>query len=247
VQGGLVVDSTIDSNYATGIGGGLATFTDILVRNSTISGNVARTVGGGGLFVRFRAVLDARNSTIADNEGYDGGGILTNSTDLSLVSTIVAGNRADRARFADLAGKREIVVAGSHNLVGVASDNLALPADTLRGDPGLLPLGHNGGETRTQALRSTSRAIDAGDNTSQLASDQRGAGYPRVVGAAADIGAFEYRPASPAGTDPLVVPALMHWAALLLCGCLAAIGARKVVPRGRIASRSRRDVRSRRR
>jgi hypothetical protein len=153
VRGGLIVDSTIDSNYATTVGGGLATFTDILIRNSTISGNVARTFGGGGLFVRFRAVLDARNSTIADNEGYDGGGILTNSTALSLVSTIVAGNRADRQHSADLAGLRDIGVAGSHNLVGVASDRLVLPADTLRGDPD--------GRARTRCVRRAPRSTRA--------------------------------------------------------------------------------------
>ena len=55
VRGGLVIGSTIDSNFAYGRGGGLATFDNILVRNSTMSGNVARTVGGGGLFVRFPA------------------------------------------------------------------------------------------------------------------------------------------------------------------------------------------------
>jgi hypothetical protein len=243
VRGGLVVDSTIDSNYATTVGGGLATFTDLLVRNSTISGNVARTFGGGGLFVRFRAVLDARNSTITDNEGYDGGGILTNSTALSLASTIVAGNRADRQHSADLAGLREIAVAGSHNLVGIASDTLVLPADTMRGDPELMPLGYNGGRTRTQALRATSPAIDAGDNLSQLVSDQRGAGYPRILGAAADIGAYEYHPASPAGADPRAVPALSDWAGALLLGCLAWIGLRDAGRRdsGRASRRAKSD------
>jgi hypothetical protein len=246
VRGGLVVDSTIDSNYATTVGGGLATFTDILVRNSTISGNVARTFGGGGLFVRFRAVLDARNSTITDNEGHNGGGILTNSPALSLVSTIVAGNHADPHETADLVGLRDIAVTGSASLVGIASDNLALPADTLRGDPGLMPLGYNGGQTRTHALRATSPAIDAGNNVSQLVSDQRGAGYPRVVGAAADIGAFEYRPTSPAGSDPLDVPALTGWATTLLFGFLAWIGARNAASRDRKrTSHARCDVGSR--
>ena len=41
VHGGLVISSTIDSNYAYSLGGGLATFDNILVRNSTLSGNTA--------------------------------------------------------------------------------------------------------------------------------------------------------------------------------------------------------------
>ena len=38
---------------------------------------------------------------------------------------------------------------------------------------------------------SGSPAINTGNNSLGLASDQRGAGHPRVVGPRADIGAFE--------------------------------------------------------
>jgi hypothetical protein len=230
VRGGLVIDSTIDSNYATGLGGGLATFTSVLIRNSTISGNTAATIGGGGLFVRFPAFLDARNSTIADNHGHDGGGILTNSPALSLRSTIVAGNHADPHYVADLVGRRDIAISGSNNLVDTVSGNIVFAADTMRGDPQLMPLRLNGGRTRTQALQSTSPAIDAGSNVSQLTSDQRGAGYPRVVGAAADIGAFEFHP-TPAGSEALGVPTLTDSMIALLLGCLAWVGAREAARR----------------
>jgi hypothetical protein len=227
VRGGLVINSTIDSNYSRGRGGGLATFTDILVRNSTISGNVAVTVGGGGLFVRSPAVLDARNSTITANSGHNGGGILTTSRDASFLSTIVAGNSADVSYFADIAGSRDIAIAGSNDLIDVVSRNATIPADTVHGDPGLLPLSFNGGPTRTHALRSDSPGIDAGNNAAQLASDQRGDGYPRVIGAAADIGAFEFNAAQPAAADVRAVPTLAGWAVALLLAMLSVIGARK--------------------
>lgn len=220
IHGGLVIDSTIDSNYAYGIGGGLATFDDILLRNSTISGNNTRKGGGGGLFIRYPALLDARNSTIAANSSHDGGGILFSSTTASLQSTIVSGNDADQHDHADISGARALVADGANNLVGRVSTNIVLPGDTLRGNPALLPLGHNGGPTRTHALAPGSVAIDAGNNLSNLSSDQRGPGYARVVGAAADIGAFELgATAADAIADP--VPALSTWTTLFLAAIIA--------------------------
>jgi hypothetical protein len=55
------------------------------------------------------------------------------------------------------------------------------------------PLADNGGPTETIALRHGSVAIDAGDNAAAqgLITDQRGPGYPRIVGPRVDIGAFE--------------------------------------------------------
>ena len=60
-------------------------------------------------------------------------------------------------------------------------------ADPKLGDPGL-----NGGTTITLAPQSGSPAIDNGSNNSLvLATDQRGPGFPRISGAAIDMGAFE--------------------------------------------------------
>src|SRR5206468_427787 len=51
----------------------------------------------------------------------------------------------------------------------------------------------NGGPTQTMALLAGSPAADAGDDAGAPAYDQRGPGFPRVVGGAIDIGAFEAR------------------------------------------------------
>jgi len=59
--------------------------------------------------------------------------------------------------------------------------------------PHLAPLADNGGPTRTHALLPGSAAIDAGD-AAGAAHDQRGEGFPRVLGASADIGAYESAP-----------------------------------------------------
>jgi len=80
-------------------------------------------------------------------------------------------------------------IAGTHNLV-VATD-ATLPSDTLRVCPDLTPLAANGGPTRTNSLPPGSPAIDVGSNTVPVSYDQRGNGFPRMVGAGVDIGAFE--------------------------------------------------------
>lgn len=72
-----------------------------------------------------------------------------------------------------------------------ADSAVSLPPDTLDTDPPLAPLADNGGPTQTLALGSESPAIDAGNNVAGLTTDQRGAGFPRVVGVQADIGACE--------------------------------------------------------
>jgi hypothetical protein len=82
------------------------------------------------------------------------------------------------------------VLTGANNLVGYSV--LPAPADTLYSfDPGLSTLGPNGGPTPTMALLPTSIAVNAGNNTNNGKYDQRGAGFDRVIGANADIGAFE--------------------------------------------------------
>jgi hypothetical protein len=58
-------------------------------------------------------------------------------------------------------------------------------------DPLLGPLQNNGGSTRTHALLPGSPAINAGSNPLGLATDQRGADFPREAGGRADIGAYE--------------------------------------------------------
>ncbi len=58
----------------------------------------------------------------------------------------------------------------------------------------LAPLGNYGGSTQTMALLPGSPAIDAGNNSlipPGITTDQRGAGFPRIVGGTVDIGAFE--------------------------------------------------------
>jgi hypothetical protein len=201
-------NSTISDNHSDLEGGGVfapgcfgvctvGEFTTT-IENSTISGNTTAT-NGGGVHVTYGNVV-VRNSTITANDAQEavagGGGIFVRNDvngvplapTITITSSIVAGNTSAGAA-ADIGSFTSLVVAGDHDLI--TAMNGTPPSDTLSGDPGLLPLGDYGGPTPTHALATDSLAIDHGSNPRRFASDQRGAGYPRVFGAGTDIGAFE--------------------------------------------------------
>lgn len=219
--GGYAYRSTLNGNYSFGTGGGLATHAGFGISDSTIAGNTARYKTGGGVFARVFDSMSIDNSTIADNTaGTAGAGIyffgVANA--LTLQSSIVAKNTVAGAK-ADIATMGAFTINGSNNLVTAAAAGVSLPGGTLQSDPRLWPLADNGGPTRTMALQVGSPAQDAGINPLNLASDQRGTGFARVLGAAADIGAFEgtFAPA-----PVLPAPALSGWLAALLAVLLGA-------------------------
>lgn len=235
VRGGLVSGSSIDTNFADGRGGGIATFTSMSVSNSTFSGNVAAAGAGGALFIRRPSIFDIGNSTISANIATDGGGgIWVGAPSSYLRSTIVHGNVGGSGAM-DIENPFGMTIAGNANLVGDAGTLVILPADTISLDPLLGPLQFNGGITRTHALGTGSPAVDAGSNDSNLASDQRGSQFPRVRGTRADIGAFEFQ-GGPSGVTPTAVPALSPWLAgwlALLAGALGAMHMRAARVRSR--------------
>ena len=205
-----IIGSTISGNSSDGDGGGLIKRvnadavdhgTTLTIQNSTITGNSAGGAGGG--LVSERPAWLA-NTTIAFNYGTLGGGVMFERSGgypgagwLDLESTIIAANTSGPAPpyAADLATDDVLTLGGANNLVMDAATDIALPPDTLRSDPHLLPLAGNGGSTQTLALAPDSPAIDAGSNLFGLQVDQRGGAYVRAYGPAPDIGAFERQPA----------------------------------------------------
>jgi hypothetical protein len=186
--------STVSGNTAGGDGGGMYvrtnpsyayTHTAFLV--STISGNRAGG-DGGGLFVN--AIAPFTSCTIAANYALiSGGGVYLKLAPHLFTSTIAANNiTAQNPAAADLGGS-SAAITGSRNIIRASS--IAVPNGTVTSDPKLGPLQDNGGLTFTQALLPGSPAIDKGSNIVGFATDQRGPGFPRVVGESADIGAFE--------------------------------------------------------
>ena len=225
-NGGYALRSTIEGNYSFGSGGGIASHGGFFVTDSTISGNTAKGKGGGGMFVRLFDAMSVNNSTIAHNSALKGGGMYVSGFPqaIALQSTIVADNVAS-AGAADIAAATEQTLSGANNLVIAADAAVTLPADTRHAEPKLMPLANNGGPTRTHALSIGSPAVDVGNNVANLVTDQRGAGFPRVLGAAADIGAYEGTLAPPV---LMPVPAASVWLLGLLAGVLGWIGLRNL-------------------
>ena len=179
--------STLSSNTSAGYAGALMArgFVAAAIFNSTFSGNHA-TRKGGAIFGGTPLSLD--NSTVAFNSSdADGGGVYFNDNTL-LRSTIIARNTG--VPHPDMMHSPTTWISGNNDFIG---DPAGLPVftDTLTGDPMLGPLADNGGPTLTHALMSGSTAIDAGTDDLGFDNDQRGPGFHRVVGVAADIGAFE--------------------------------------------------------
>mgnify|MGYP006277395543 CR=1 FL=1 len=134
-----------------------------------------------------------------------GAGLATADGHLDLVGTILAGNSGlDVGRWRD----GVVNVSADHSLVGRI--DATVPVTDVGGstfdvaDPGLAPLADNGGPTATHALLPGSPAIDAGPDPLPdfpgSTDDQRGPGYARVVGGAADVGAYEVQWVEPAFT-----------------------------------------------
>jgi CSLREA domain-containing protein len=204
----------------------------LTILNSTIAGNTVIGVlvrpGAGKLVIDQSTIADngagvligdlvnpgnpgedvtIRNSTVANNGVY--GILIVNEVNVTLASTIVAGNP-----LADVQGTA-LQPASNHNLIGINTglagitnafnfNQVGTAATPINPLLGLLQL--NGGPTRTQALLPGSPAIDHGFNPTGLAADQRGAGFPRLAGAGVDIGAFEVQPNPPPAPPPPAPP-----------------------------------------
>jgi parallel beta-helix repeat protein len=222
-SGSLVVEnSTISGNTAGGNGGGgfyfygvasatpPAGFTPdtLVIKNSTIAGNNS-TLGGavnlrGPAASGFVGELLVQNSTITRNTAISGGGGIANSRGgagvITVQNSIVAGNTN--------AASPNLMTTGlsTASLNFSAVDNLAgfTLADTSGNNVtgsfasfNLGPLQDNGGPTQT-IIPGAGPLTDAGSNglvPAGLTTDQRGAGFARILGGTVDIGAVESIPA----------------------------------------------------
>jgi hypothetical protein len=195
-----VFDSTIAGNSAGRSSGGvlfnLTSNGGTYIQNTTVSGNHSSS-GYGGM-AAYGGTISVLGSTITGNStagiGESVGGANFYGRTIDLESSIFSGNLASGVphdvRTSGALGN----VIGANNLVGVAVGIVPPNGLITTNNPGLGSLVNNGGLTRTHALLSGSPAIDTGSNNQNIPLDQRGLGFPRVIGAAADIGAFERDP-----------------------------------------------------
>ena len=193
------------SNSGNG-GGGLynSNSATMAVNNVTVSGNSAQNVGGG---IFNSGPLTLKNSTVvsntsdSDNDGAgDGGGILRNAGTVTIQNTIIANNKKGPSTPDDCSASADLSLSFSlletiTNCTFTDGGNNITAADPL-----LNTLADNGGNTQTHALQATSPAIDAGDDTTCLSTDQIGTSRPQGNGC--DMGAFELIPTpAPGGVD----------------------------------------------
>ena len=212
-EGLLIVSaSTFDDNSALRNGGAVANNGTLFAINSTFFANVANRGGA----ISNLGTLTSSNSTIIYNtvravsqDAPVAGGIIAAGTE-TLNNTIVAGNLVDfmGLRFEELNG---LIDVANNNLIADAATSGGIAHGTsgnIVGNGGIgfietidilsFGIAPNGGPTWTAALVPGSPAINSGNNSlavdennNPLTTDQRGPGFPRIVGGTVDIGAFE--------------------------------------------------------
>jgi hypothetical protein len=170
-----------NSGSVTGLGGGLfngggtATITNV-----TFTGNDA---GDGGAIYNTGGVIYLYSSTLYDNASSGSSSVLNESSRLTAKNTIIAsslvGNSCAGYDF-------ESVSVG--NFSDDASCGASFAQKTIA-EIGLGALADNGGPTQTFALLLGSHALNAGNDASCPATDQRGIARPK--GSHCDIGSFE--------------------------------------------------------
>ena len=225
----LIIERTVfDPNIAEN-GGALAVAGgDVLLTNVTFSGNLA--TNGGAIHLRNFNSFVCASVTIASNTAVAaGGGIYDDRNgDGALKNTIVAGNRAPGTP--DVFGA---LVSLGHNLIGAQGTNTAGFTNGVMGDqvgtsgnpinPVLGPLQNNGGPTVTHALLPGSPALDTGTNDLAPPTDQRGAGFARIINGVIDIGAFE-APTCRLAASPFASPAVCVGSPAAFCTVVTGAG-----------------------
>ena len=213
--------STISGNTASGAAGLAAgRFTSehdaLTIDSCTIANNesIASTQKYGGAVYAGTNNVAIVNTTISGNiesndgnKKYGAGVRIKPGVTALLISTVVGGNvlkkansstQPDDLTAADFSGSEPVngTIVGSNNFIpahlntDVPADTLGLGGGLIPLDPELGPLADNGGYTKTMLPKPGSPLINAGRVNLQTY-DQRGSGFPRIVGTAADIGAVE--------------------------------------------------------
>ena len=180
-------------SFAGGTGGHVA----VTLNVSTFSGNVA-TYQGGGVFndgqSSGNAILAINACTFSGNRATNGGGsiynygILSGNARVEVGDSILSANAASTNVFNN---RGTIISAGCNLSSDSGGGSLTNATDQINSDPKLALFGNYGGPTPSMPPLPGSPAIDGCTTGTSFTTDQRGAGFPRIVGAYADIGAVE--------------------------------------------------------
>jgi YVTN family beta-propeller protein len=183
-----IVNSTVSSNVSPSTAGAMLATGNISLEldNTTVNGNSSAPTRTGGVVMSTGATFPVSASS-------------TTPPTLKLVSSILANNSGTGG---DVAFNNALIPSFGINAFNsliqkpcttctLTSIVISGPGNFIGADPMVGPLQFNGGLTRTHALLLGSPALNAGSNPLALTTDQRGFGFPRVAGAAPDMGAYE--------------------------------------------------------
>jgi hypothetical protein len=184
----LTIINTTISNNNMGVGGGIISFGSdtINVINSTISGNTS-SINEAGIHM-FGGIANIINSTIAGNSrGID---VFDNSGVVNVSNSLIVNSIGVNCSINGTLNVNGTNYADDDTCSGLTNDSAA--------GTNLGSLQNNGGSTETHALLAGNPAINAGvnalavdENGNPLTTDQRGDGFPRIIGNTVDVGAFE--------------------------------------------------------
>lgn len=186
-----IIDSTVSGNQSSATCGAMVATgnVDLALYNSTVASNSAAPTRTGGI-------------CLSGNTIYPSGTGSTLLPRLALTSSILAYNSSTAGDLAATTGSfgplltvnatrsavQTVCASPACVIEFTGIGNLLLGTDPLLGALAENPVG---APSRTHALLPGSPAINAGSNPFGLATDQRGAGFPRNIGSAPDMGAYE--------------------------------------------------------
>jgi hypothetical protein len=233
-----LTNNTFSGNSATwGGGADVSLMNDgtVNLTNNTFTGNSADFGGGLSVFLQTNvATANIYNNIIWNNTASAGG---NDGDDLDILSDGNADNIGSPVYLFNnnLGINANFATAQSEDLIVSDTDNYS-QGSNIQSNPQLGPLQDNGGPTQTHALLFPSPAIDAGNNSVAVITDQRG--YVRIWdgdgngSAIVDIGAYEY--GAPLYSQS--IPMMTQWGMIIFV-VLAGLGAVYYLRRQRRAER----------
>jgi predicted outer membrane repeat protein len=184
---------TFSGNTATLSGGGVYNIgCSPTLTNVTFSGNTA--AGGGGMYNESNSSPSLTNVTISGNtiSTTNGGGMFNNvSSNPAIRDSILWGNSTTTGGGSvnNVGNSESAPVIDDSIVEGGCPTDATCNTNVLNSDPLLGPLTNNGGFTRTMALGTGSPAMEAGNDATCEAVDQRGVTRPQDPHC--DMGAYE--------------------------------------------------------
>lgn len=192
-----ITNSTFSGNSVAGdssSGGAIAATDHVTVINSTLTGN-SSALSNGGAINTFGSNLTIRNSIVAGNTAGGTGNDLLSGGTLTVEHSLIGDNTGTGLAATDHANgiadaNGNYIGGGAFGVIDVTTVlNTTL---ALNGAPAGSPLTH-ALLPGSLALNSGSNAlaVDPTNGNAALATDQRGAGFARIVGTTVDMGAYE--------------------------------------------------------